>query len=88
MRASVLTVMDSIRETHVREAGLLVVDVAGCDDATVFAFQAAIARIWGASTAERTTRDVGQPGVRLRMYTDQRQVLEETSPPEPAPVVS
>ncbi|MEV6117669.1 DUF6207 family protein [Streptomyces sp. NPDC052109] len=50
--------------------------MAGRDDATVFAFQAAIARLWGTSTAEHTTRDVGQPGVRLRMYTDLRQVLE------------
>ncbi|MDX2576680.1 DUF6207 family protein [Streptomyces scabiei] len=75
--------MDPIREAHLSEPGLLVIDVAGCDDATVFAFQAAIARLWGTSTAEHTTRDVGQPGVRLRLYTDLRQVLEEASPPEP-----
>ncbi|RPF39123.1 hypothetical protein EDD92_9323 [Streptomyces sp. TLI_185] len=67
------------------EPGLLVVDMAGFDDATVFAFQAAIARIWGTSTAERTTRDPGRPGVRLRLYTDLRQVLEDGSSPEPAP---
>ncbi|MFF2128685.1 DUF6207 family protein [Streptomyces olivochromogenes] len=30
-------------------------------------------------------RDAGQPGVRLRMYTDLRQVLEEASSPEPTP---
>ncbi|MFF4138008.1 DUF6207 family protein [Streptomyces mirabilis] len=29
-------------------------------------------------------RDAGQPGVRLRMYTDLRQVLEETSSPAPS----
>lgn len=75
--------MDPIREAHLSEPGLLVV-VAGCDDATVFAFQAAIAQIWATSTAERTTRDAGQPGVRLRMYTDLWQVLEEASSPEPA----
>jgi len=60
----------------VSEPGLVVIDVAGLDDATVFAFQAAITRVWGTSPAERTTRDVGQPGVRLRLYTDLRQVLE------------
>ncbi|MFF9409834.1 DUF6207 family protein [Streptomyces anandii] len=76
--------MDPIREAHLSEPGLLVVDVAGCADATVFAFQSAIAQIWGTSTAERTTRDAGQPGVRLRMYIDLRQVLEEASSPEPA----
>ncbi|MFI6663179.1 DUF6207 family protein [Streptomyces sp. NPDC050523] len=77
--------MDPIREAHLSEPGLLVIDVAGFDDDTVLAFQAAIARTWGTSTAERTTRDPGQPGVRLRMYTDLRQVLEEASSPEPAP---
>ncbi|MFE2570653.1 DUF6207 family protein [Streptomyces mirabilis] len=38
--------------------------MAGFDDDTVLAFQAAIARTWGTTTAERTTRDAGQPGVR------------------------
>ncbi|MGW2697796.1 DUF6207 family protein [Streptomyces sp. NPDC001296] len=71
--------MDPIREAHLSEPGLLVIDVAGRDDATVFAFQAAIARIWGTAVAERTVRDAGQPGVRLRMYIDLRQVLEEAS---------
>ncbi|WP_307841099.1 DUF6207 family protein [Streptomyces sp. GESEQ-4] len=83
MPEHVLTDVDPIRETHLSEPGLLVVDVAGLDDDTVFAFQDAIARTWGTSTAERTTRDVGQPGVRLRKYTDLRQVLAQASPPEP-----
>ncbi|MGW7259535.1 DUF6207 family protein [Streptomyces sp. NPDC054834] len=39
----------------------------------------------GTSTAERTTRDRGQPGVRLRMYSDPRQVLKEASPVKRAP---
>jgi hypothetical protein len=81
----VLTDVDPIREAHLPEPGLLVIDVAGFDDDTVLAFQEAIARTWGASTAERTTRDPGQPGVRLRMYTDLRQVLEEASSPESEP---
>ncbi|MFJ9589687.1 DUF6207 family protein [Streptomyces acidicola] len=80
----VLTDVDPIREAHLSEPGLLVIDVAGFDEDTVYAFQAAIARIWGTSTAERTTRDAGQPGVRLRMYTDLRQILEEASAPESA----
>ncbi|WP_234491015.1 DUF6207 family protein [Streptomyces sp. MBT33] len=81
----VLTDVDPIREAHLSEPGLLVIDVAGFDDETVFAFQAAIARIWGTSPAERSTRDVGQPGVRLRMYADLRQALDEASPQERAP---
>ncbi|MDT0485262.1 DUF6207 family protein [Streptomyces doebereineriae] len=69
--------MDPIREAHLSEPGLLVIDVAGLDDATVLAFHAAIARIWATTAAEPTTRDAGQPGVRLRMYADLRQVSEE-----------
>ncbi|MFG3517633.1 MULTISPECIES: DUF6207 family protein [Streptomyces] len=65
--------MEPIRETHLCEPGLLVIDVAGLDDDTVYAFQNTIARTWAASTADRTTRDVGQPGVRLRLYVDMRQ---------------
>ncbi|MER5228227.1 DUF6207 family protein [Streptomyces flaveus] len=73
--------MDPIRETHLSEPGLLVVDVAGVDDATVFAFQNAIARTWATSNDDRTIRDVGQPGVRLRLYVDLRRVLSQASPP-------
>ncbi|WP_247706345.1 DUF6207 family protein [Streptomyces liliiviolaceus] len=66
--------MDAIQETHLSEPGLLVLDVAGLDDTTVYAFQDAIARTW-AATVDRTTRDPGQPGVRVRMYVDLRQPL-------------
>ncbi|MDQ1041963.1 DUF6207 family protein [Streptomyces sp. V4I2] len=82
MLEDVLTDMDPIQETHLFEPGLLVVDVAGLDDDAVFAFQETIARTWGTSIADRTTRDVGQPGVRLRLYVDLRQVLAQTSSPE------
>ncbi|MEW2573278.1 DUF6207 family protein [Streptomyces sp. NPDC047070] len=71
--------MDAIQETHLSEPGLLVLDVAGPDDATVYAFQDAIARTW-AATVDRTTRDPGQPGVRVRMYVDLRQPLPPPSP--------
>ncbi|MEU0032163.1 DUF6207 family protein [Streptomyces sp. NPDC006335] len=73
----VLTDVDPIRDTHLSEPGLLVIDVAGLDDDTVLAFHAAIARIWTTTPAEPTTRDGGQPGVRLRMYADLRQVSDE-----------
>ncbi|MFI6341018.1 DUF6207 family protein [Streptomyces sp. NPDC050535] len=67
MHEHVVTDVDPIQEAHLSEPGLLVVDVAGMDDESVFAFQAAVAETWGTSVAVRTTRDVGQPGVRLRM---------------------
>ncbi|MFE4550744.1 DUF6207 family protein [Streptomyces sp. NPDC056785] len=31
--------------------------------------------MWAATSVERTTRDPGQPGVRLRCYLDMRQRL-------------
>ncbi|WP_367318153.1 DUF6207 family protein [Streptomyces sp. HUAS ZL42] len=40
----VQTDVEPIQEAHVAEPGLLVIDVAGADDATVMAFQAAVAR--------------------------------------------
>jgi uncharacterized protein DUF6207 len=67
--------MDPINETHVSEPGLLVVDVAAADDATALAFQQLLADRWATATAEQTTRDAGQPGVRLRCYLDLRQQL-------------
>ncbi|MER7576697.1 DUF6207 family protein [Streptomyces sp. NPDC126514] len=33
--------------------------------------------IWATTPADPTTRDAGQPGVRLRMYADLRQVVGE-----------
>lgn len=78
----VLTDVDPIREAHLAEPGLLVIDVAGLDDDTVLAFQAAIARVWATTAAEHTTRDAGQPGVRLRLYADLRQVFDERFSPE------
>ena len=65
--------VEAINEVHVSEPGLVVVDVAAADDQTAFAFQAALASMWTATAVERTTRDVGQPGVRLRCYLDMRQ---------------
>ncbi|MFJ3673375.1 DUF6207 family protein [Streptomyces sp. NPDC090106] len=68
--------MDPINEVHVREPGLVVVDVATADDATALAFQQMLADRWATATADRTTRDVSEPGVRLRCYLDLRQPLD------------
>jgi competence protein CoiA len=62
--------MDPINETHVREPGLFVVDVAPAADATAQALQQLLADRWATTTAEQTPRDAGQPGVRLRCYLD------------------
>ncbi|MFF8974970.1 DUF6207 family protein [Streptomyces sp. NPDC014995] len=67
--------MGPINKAHVSEPGLVVVDVAAADDDTALAFQQLLAERWAAATAEQTTRDAGQPGVRLRCYLDLRQEL-------------
>jgi hypothetical protein len=64
-----------INEVHVKEPGLVVVDVAAADAVTALAVQAALAAQWATATADRVTRDPGQPGVRLRCYLDLRQPL-------------
>ncbi|MFH8507910.1 DUF6207 family protein [Streptomyces flaveolus] len=61
------------------EPGLVVVDVAAADDETAFAFHAALAARWATTSVERTTRDAGQAGVRLRCYLDLRQRLNPSS---------
>lgn len=73
--------MKSIRDEHLAEPGLVVVDVAAADDATALAFQAALARCWATATDDRTTRDPGEPGVRLRCYLDLRQEVQSAFDP-------
>ncbi|MFG2437908.1 DUF6207 family protein [Streptomyces sp. NPDC048508] len=65
--------MDPMNEMHVSRPGLLVVDVAAADDATALAFEQLLSERWATATAERTTREAGQSGVRLRCYLDLRQ---------------
>ncbi len=67
--------MEAINEVHVSSPGLIVVDVAAADDETAFAFHTELAARWATTSVERTTRDPGQPGVRLRCYLDLRQPL-------------
>jgi hypothetical protein len=68
--------MDPINEMHVSRPGLVVVDVAAADDDTALIFQQLLADRWATATAEQTTRDADQPGVRLRCYLDLRQPLD------------
>ncbi|MFF9213990.1 MULTISPECIES: DUF6207 family protein [unclassified Streptomyces] len=67
--------MEPFNEVHVSQPGLIVVDVAAGDDETALAFQQAIAQQWATAVADRTTREAGRPGVRLRCYVDLRQAL-------------
>ncbi|GAA2616317.1 DUF6207 family protein [Streptomyces roseoviolaceus] len=67
--------MKQINEAHLVEPGLAVVEVAACDDRTAFAVQELLAGRWATAPADRTTREPGEPGVRLRCYLDVRQEL-------------
>ncbi|MGW2768746.1 DUF6207 family protein [Streptomyces sp. NPDC001275] len=68
--------MEPINEAHVAEPGPAVVEIAACDDQTAFTVQELLATRWATATADHTTRDPGQPGVRLRCYLDVRQTLD------------
>ncbi|MER5995685.1 DUF6207 family protein [Streptomyces viridosporus] len=64
--------MRPINDAHVAEPGLAVVEVAAADDATAFAVQELLATRWAIAPANRTVREPGEPGVRLRCYLDLR----------------
>lgn len=65
--------MRPILNAHVAEPSLVVVDVAAADDQTALAVQETLATRWATATADRTTREPGEPGVRLRCFLDLRQ---------------
>ncbi|MGW5248544.1 DUF6207 family protein [Streptomyces gibsoniae] len=77
-----------MRDEHVAEPGLVVVDVAAADDDSIFAFQQALAGRWATATDDRTTRTPGEPGVRLRCYLDLRQELTGVVGPTTKPTTA
>ncbi|MFF9819855.1 DUF6207 family protein [Streptomyces sp. NPDC014006] len=62
--------MRKIHDAHVAVPGLAVVEVATADDETAFAIQALLAARCAIAPADRTTREPGEPGVRLRCYVN------------------
>ncbi|MFE2513335.1 DUF6207 family protein [Streptomyces naganishii] len=60
--------MRQINDAHVAVPGLAVVEVAAADDATAFAVQELLAARFAVAPADRTTREPGEPGVRLRFF--------------------
>ncbi|MET7921843.1 DUF6207 family protein [Streptomyces avermitilis] len=65
--------MREITDAHVAEPSLAVVEVAAADDATALAVQELLAARCAIAPADRTTREPGEPGVRLRFSLDLRQ---------------
>ncbi|MFJ5064686.1 DUF6207 family protein [Streptomyces nigra] len=82
--------MRQINDAHVARPGLAVVEVAAADDETALAVQELLAARWGIAPADRTTREPGEPGVRLRCFLDLRQEpepeAEHQAEGEPDPV--
>ncbi|MEU3341986.1 DUF6207 family protein [Streptomyces sp. NPDC002144] len=52
---------------------MAVVEIAAADDATAFAVQEMLAVRCAIAPADRTVREPGEPGVRLRCFLDVRQ---------------
>ncbi|MEU7560258.1 DUF6207 family protein [Streptomyces eurythermus] len=65
--------MRQINEAHVAVPGLAVVEVAAADDETAFAVQELLAARYAIAPADRTIREPGEPGVRLRFFLDLHQ---------------
>lgn len=65
--------MRPIHDAHVAEPGLAVIEVAAYDDATAFAVQELLAARCAIAQADRTVREPGEPGIRLRCFLDLRQ---------------
>ncbi|MFF9811601.1 DUF6207 family protein [Streptomyces coeruleorubidus] len=65
--------MRPISEAHVAEPGPAVVEVAATDDETALAVQELLAARCPIAPADRTTREPGEPGVRLHCFLDLRQ---------------
>lgn len=72
-RRRVVPCMRQINEAHLAEPGLAVVEVAAADDETALAVQELLAARCAIAPADRTTREPGEPGVRLRCFLDLRQ---------------
>ncbi len=65
--------MRQIYDAQVALPGLAVVEVAAADDETAFLIQELLATHYAISPADRTTREPGEPGVRLRCSLNLRQ---------------
>jgi hypothetical protein len=72
-RRDVVLCVRQINDAHVAVPGLAVVEVAAADDETALAVQELLAARCAIAPADRTTREPGEPGVRLRCFLDLRQ---------------
>ncbi|MEU2957218.1 DUF6207 family protein [Streptomyces xanthochromogenes] len=59
-----------IDEQHIKESGLVVLDVTGKDEDTVRAVLVALSERWATSGIVPIRRDPGEPGVKARIHAD------------------
>ncbi|MGW7052927.1 DUF6207 family protein [Streptomyces sp. NPDC054887] len=64
--------MEKIDEQHVRQPGLVVLDIIAADEATVHAVMASLGEWWATSGVAPVRREPGVPGVKARVYADIR----------------
>ncbi|MEW2426066.1 DUF6207 family protein [Streptomyces nigra] len=64
--------MKPINEAHMAEPGLAAAEVAAADDEPAFAVLGLLASRCAIASADRTTREPGEPRVRLRCFLDLR----------------
>ncbi|MFJ8086188.1 DUF6207 family protein [Streptomyces sp. NPDC096205] len=68
--------MRQISDTHVATAGLAVVEAAAPDEQTALAIHDLLAAHCALAPANRTYREPGEPGIRLRCYPDLNQTAD------------
>ncbi|MET7802722.1 DUF6207 family protein [Streptomyces decoyicus] len=61
-----------ISQEHLREPGLVVIDVTAADEATATEAATALGELWLSSGPSTPRRTPGQPGVTVRAYADLR----------------
>ncbi|MFD3729545.1 DUF6207 family protein [Streptomyces sp. NPDC058671] len=64
--------MEPIDPIHLKEPGLIVLDITAADEATLQAAAGALGRHWATSGTPRVRRVPGEPGVTARLYADLR----------------
>ncbi|WLQ45621.1 DUF6207 family protein (plasmid) [Streptomyces laculatispora] len=64
--------MESINPQHVREPGLVVLDITAADEATAQLVMASLEQRWATSGITAIRRLPGVPGVRVWVYADTR----------------
>ncbi|MGW7056650.1 DUF6207 family protein [Streptomyces sp. NPDC054887] len=64
--------MEQVDEQHIREPGLVVLDITAADEETIRVVMAGLQRQWATPGITPVWRTPGESGVKARMYADIR----------------